>query len=110
MNDTDIEKVLDRLVWLNARQAEYKREAEDLKAFLRVQVGKVERARIGGHSLTIRPNIRFSAQLAMERLTNEELALVSVQTVDSGRARTMLPPARYVVCQEETGEMIVRVT
>jgi hypothetical protein len=106
----DLAGIVNRLAWLNGQVAEYRREADDLKALLRRHIGRAESVHIGRHVVTIRPTVRFSSRLAHQRLSPEELRLVCVLSADATKAKQLLAPQRYAECQQEYGEMTVRIT
>lgn len=102
--------LVDRLVYANTQMQQWKQEADGIKATLRSTLGNVEGARIGEHTLTIRPTMRFAPDLALTVLTPEELSAVSATVPDASRARLVLSPQRFAQCQRASGEMTVRVT
>lgn len=63
----------------------------------------------GVHRLTVTaPPRRFSPDLAAKVLPGELLTLCTINKIDAGQARKVLPPAAYEQCQAITGGPVIR--
>ena len=61
----------------------------------------------GDYHVSVQPNRRFSPALARKVLTTDEYAATLVTKPDTTKARDVLPPERFRLCQSEGVNKVV---
>lgn len=99
-----LDKTVARYLELDARRNEIVAEQDQIKIALRTQLEPGRHDTPSGQKVTISPNRRFNADLAQSVIPAELLPLVMTETIDSKKAKAVLPPALYNQCSAEVGE------
>lgn len=104
----DLVPLISRLAEVAQQRAELEVEEKTLREQLRPHLTVGERITIRGNPvLTLRPFRRFDPDLAKSAIPEQLLPLCTVTTVDSKRAKDVLPPAIYRACQAEYEPRVV---
>lgn len=96
-----------RLVQLQEQIDTLTAEANAIKGFLRLNLGRVKDMDAGGVKLSITPMRRFQLELA-RKLPDEWQEQITRRVIDPDTARRVLPPELYDACCAE-GTLAVRV-
>lgn len=95
-----------RLVDIQALSKELDAEAEQIRERLRAHGSGT----VGALRVHVTPQRRFSAQLAVETLTPEQIAQIAETSLSSTKAKQLLPPAVYDSLLYEFGKPRVSVS
>lgn len=94
-----------RLVDLQAAQKQIEEEVEEIRERIRAHGSGA----VGDLKVTVTPQRRFSAQLAAEKLTAEQLASIAETILSGAKAKAVLPPIVYESLMYEIGKPRVSV-
>jgi hypothetical protein len=97
--DADVKRYLE----LDAIKADMQIEQDAIKARLRDLGAGVHHAPCGVN-VSVTPNRRFNADKATEVLPPALLEQIQTLSVDTKKAKAVLPPAAYETCMTEVGE------
>jgi len=92
-----------RYVELEAAKADIQVELETIKERLR-QRGEGKHTAPCGVRVTVSPNRRFNPQLAADIVPAELIPAIQTTSIDSKKAKAVLPPAMYEQAMAEVGE------
>ena len=100
--------LISRLAEIADAKTQLEAEEKTIKTQLRDSLDVGTKVTVNGSPvLAIQSYRRFDATLATRTLTPELLALCTVPTVDSKRAKELLPPAVYTACCKDYDPRVV---
>ncbi|MCA1696408.1 MAG: hypothetical protein LC749_17755 [Actinobacteria bacterium] len=107
--DATYHDLVTRLAYIQARKAELTDEETQLKAKIAENITHGTYTINGKPALTVSTGHRFNPTLAAQILPPALATLCQVTTIDSKRAKAVLPPDLYAQCQKPNDNTTVTV-
>lgn len=95
---------------LKSDREKLQQQEDTLKGELRDELGEGKYTVDGQPAISVSATRTFDSETARENVPKELLPLILSESIDSAKARKILPPAMYDACRKESGKKQIRLS